>query len=512
MLLNRVWPRLARNLCTSSARYWTLETLQDASIDTFRQKCFVPERPALLPRSHFRDLPAVKHWFDSTNRLNVEYLQTHAADAFVPLELTELAAESLRGETTTGTQVATVLNFRQFHAPLTLFLDWMCMAETSPQSTRLYLAQCQLLDLPLALRQDFPTPELVAQAGKGDVYDTNVWIGHPPTYTPLHRDPNPNLFVQLAGHKVVRLLPPADGQALFASVRRQLNQSGDREAAAFRGEEMMQGQERALLDKMVWDVPVSAGSETGTGFEAHVGAGDGLFIPKGWWHGIKGIGEGVTASVNWWFRLLGLGGYPFRSTEFCSNTSKSPINHRRKSSMLVSRAYRAALLHLSVNPILTRASAPSTGALAHLPQTPATRLSTILFPQCAISKSAEPIRIAHTMAGSNSALPSNSKPDTHESQPQESQQQQDDQHLYLPAKESNENDSQGQHRLEVDGSAAKLDHLGPMVVNVDGTLSRISNWEQMTEMERKTTLRVLGKRNKQRLEALKAAGGEGESK
>lgn len=57
-------------------------------------------------------------------------------------------------------------------------------------------------------------------------------------------------------------------------------------------------------------------------------------------------------------------------------------------------------------------------------------------------------------------------------------------------------------------SSISLDHLGPMVVNNDGTLSRISNWEQMSEVERKNTLRVLGKRNKERLERLKAAEGE----
>lgn len=54
------------------------------------------------------------------------------------------------------------------------------------------------------------------------------------------------------------------------------------------------------------------------------------------------------------------------------------------------------------------------------------------------------------------------------------------------------------------GNAVKLDHLGPMVVNRDGTLSRIANWEQMTEIERKNTLRVLGKRNQLRMETLKA--------
>ncbi|PVI01042.1 hypothetical protein DM02DRAFT_490550, partial [Periconia macrospinosa] len=49
----------------------------------------------------------------------------------------------------------------------------------------------------------------------------------------------------------------------------------------------------------------------------------------------------------------------------------------------------------------------------------------------------------------------------------------------------------------------KLDHLGPMVVNRDGTLSRIGNWAEMTEIERRNTLRVLGKRNQLRMDAIK---------
>lgn len=50
----------------------------------------------------------------------------------------------------------------------------------------------------------------------------------------------------------------------------------------------------------------------------------------------------------------------------------------------------------------------------------------------------------------------------------------------------------------------KLDHLGPMVVNVDGSLGRITNWNDMTEMEQKNTLRVVGKRNQARLAAVRA--------
>jgi hypothetical protein len=62
------------------------------------------------------------------------------------------------------------------------------------------------------------------------------------------------------------------------------------------------------------------------------------------------------------------------------------------------------------------------------------------------------------------------------------------------------------------GSTVKLDHMGPLVVNKDGTLSRITNWTAMSEIERQNTLRILGKRNQARREALKgkeeSGGGE----
>ena len=90
----------------------------------------------------------------------------------------------------------------------------------------------------------------------------------------------------------------------------------------------------------------------------------------------------------------------------------------------------------------------------------------------------------------------------------QNQHQQDQEQLALPDSSSSDA-ATNQLDLSGGGSTAKLDHLGPMVVNTDGTLARITNWEHMTEGERQATLRVLGKRNKQRLEALKAAKGEG---
>ncbi|PCH42867.1 hypothetical protein WOLCODRAFT_53569, partial [Wolfiporia cocos MD-104 SS10] len=44
--------------------------------------------------------------------------------------------------------------------------------------------------------------------------------------------------------------------------------------------------------------------------------------------------------------------------------------------------------------------------------------------------------------------------------------------------------------------AVQLDALGPMVVNSDGTLSRIANWQNMTDAERERIMRVLVARNR----------------
>ncbi|KAK2629905.1 hypothetical protein QTJ16_000725 [Diplocarpon rosae] len=59
-------------------------------------------------------------------------------------------------------------------------------------------------------------------------------------------------------------------------------------------------------------------------------------------------------------------------------------------------------------------------------------------------------------------------------------------------------------------TSVKLDHLGPMVVNVDGTLSRISNWETMADIEKENTARIIGKRNQLRLKALREKEGSKE--
>ena len=57
--------------------------------------------------------------------------------------------------------------------------------------------------------------------------------------------------------------------------------------------------------------------------------------------------------------------------------------------------------------------------------------------------------------------------------------------------------------LTVGGASVALDELGPIIVALDGQLSRISNWAEMTEQEQKVSYRRIAKRNAERVAALR---------
>lgn len=59
------------------------------------------------------------------------------------------------------------------------------------------------------------------------------------------------------------------------------------------------------------------------------------------------------------------------------------------------------------------------------------------------------------------------------------------------------------HQLEVNGDSIAMTELGPIIVNADGTLRRIENWSKLTKREQANTIRLVTRRNKKRLEALK---------
>lgn len=307
------------SITSSSSPIPEIPRLPSWDLERFQDTAFFPAKPYRLPVHVNQILPASRKWFihDSSpsfnlnegspesSELRTSFWSQHE-DALVPLELTSTSVASADLYSTTS--------FHRCDAPLKILLTYLGNA-LSPAASSLqrehsmYLAQCSLGSLPESLQADVPTPSLVLKCGKGDIYDSSLWLGRPPTYTPLHRDPNPNLFVQLAGKKVIRLFPPEIGDTIFERVQEQLrgrnsNTDAAFDSGAFRGEEMMAGPERDLLHQEVWEDDREAWSTLTRryGQQAEVGLGEALFIPKGWWHSVKGVGRGITASANWWFR------------------------------------------------------------------------------------------------------------------------------------------------------------------------------------------------------------------
>ena len=204
--------------------------------------------------------------------------------------------------------------FNSFRAPLQLLVAAASSSDADsncPSLPGLYIAQAQLPDLPPQLLADLPLPSVLQHLhqqtkGRGaDIYNSSIWLGTPPTFTPLHRDPNPNLFIQLHGRKAIRLIPPNEGARLFRDVQARIH--GQRGTGTIRGSEMMEGLEKAELRREVWGEKYGKrgapdGRQEGRGDTVVLGPGDALFVPKGWWHSVMSLGSEVNASVNWWFR------------------------------------------------------------------------------------------------------------------------------------------------------------------------------------------------------------------
>ncbi|POR34408.1 Putative lysine-specific demethylase JMJD5 [Tolypocladium paradoxum] len=294
-------------------------------IQAFQLRALAPKKPLIFRRdagSPAAQLPALKRWFGEEPSAQrslstymagfqdwpfpyelVQSLEKHDAVASFrdwlvasPIMADQIVAGVLQAAVTEGGR-----DFLQLHGPLRLLIKALEFNKTqdpkAPNTLELYIAQSSLSDLPQPLQDDLPTPELVQRAGKGDVYSSSIWLGTEPTYTPLHRDPNPNLFCQLCSRKVVRLLPPPLGDRLFFEVQVKLRKQGN---SRIRTTEMMEGEERQVLHDAVWSNEALPDEL----HQAELRPGDALFIPDGWWHSVKSTETDgrLNGSVNWWFR------------------------------------------------------------------------------------------------------------------------------------------------------------------------------------------------------------------
>ena len=66
-----------------------------------------------------------------------------------------------------------------------------------------------------------------------------------------------------------------------------------------------------------------------------------------------------------------------------------------------------------------------------------------------------------------------------------------------------ENDEENVNVLTLDGDALTFERLGPMIINTDGTIRRIANWDILSPQEKESSWRLISARNRKRVEELK---------
>ncbi|KAK7911561.1 JmjC domain-containing protein [Apiospora marii] len=223
----------------------------------------------------------------NTPEMPYEYVRTNTDDDVALTNFTEW----LRGDKASSSppdprSADNQTRFSQFTAPIGLLSKAMEFNAQQGNSRmrykRLYIAQMPINELSSELQLDLEAPKLLQCSDRPcDVYNTSIWLGLEPIYTPFHRDPNPNFFMQVVGQKTLRLLPPGQGGQVFTQVQ---NAIGSASNSKIRGAEMMEGPERGALHDAVWgsDAPQEV-------VETTLGPRDCLFIPKGWWHSVKSL-------------------------------------------------------------------------------------------------------------------------------------------------------------------------------------------------------------------------------
>jgi hypothetical protein len=342
---------LKQNLYTGTTRLPTIRTVEvlPASAisgrvnDDFRDKVFAPERPYVLKEWPPPRYPAIKSWFSSHGGRDIcgLPLHQHSMSCWLDYELTlnantkasieeyhayesiGMSEERLFFQNLLSAIVATKSShsasephgnhdFIRFRAPLGLFLHANAYNVQSGGRplTDLYIAQNAIADLPRQLQEDLSAPDIVGHiTSRGDIYSSSIWLGLEPTYTPLHRDPNHNILVQLCGAKTVRLMDSVSGEEFYRAVRAAAGKAGGN--SRMRHEDMMHEPERSLLKGAMWDDDIvhlghdieriRNGTEI---FEARLDVGDALYIPLGWWHSVQSChNDGrLNGSANWWFR------------------------------------------------------------------------------------------------------------------------------------------------------------------------------------------------------------------
>lgn len=146
-----------------------------------------------------------------------------------------------------------------------------------------YIAQHALLDQVRSLAADVMTPDIALCGPKGQVM-RQMFFGPVGTVTPLHYDPDDNVFCQIVGAKYLRLYPPSETARLYAREGSLPNNSMVEPPDILLGENS-----GAYCDSFPKFVDAKY-------VETVLEPSDLLYIPLGWWHFVKSLSTSISVA------------------------------------------------------------------------------------------------------------------------------------------------------------------------------------------------------------------------
>lgn len=244
-----------------------VEEVCDLAPEEFIKNFYNTKRPVVV-RGAIKDTAAAKTW-------TPDYFTKVLGDKEVPLSLWR-PADCVNNQFYSFKKVT--LTIQQM---MSLFAD---DATVNSLTGRVYL-QNHPLDEFAEIRKH------IAQPAFSNLLDLSrfaphVWCGQNDTLTQLHFDELDNIFLQIYGQKSITLFPPADTRFLFQHKPDKDIWLRNVHRSRIPGTDMLDNY--ATIHRHA------------TPYHVHMRETDALFIPKHWWHEVRGL-SGSSISVNYWF-------------------------------------------------------------------------------------------------------------------------------------------------------------------------------------------------------------------
>jgi len=244
-----------------------VEEVFDLEPDVFITNFYHTKRPVVV-RGAIKNTMAVKTW-------TPDYFTKVLQEKEVPLSLWS-PADCINNQFYSLKKVK--LTIQQM---MTLFTD---DATVNSLTGRVYLQNHPLNEF-ADIREHIAPPAFCNLINLTQ-FAPHLWCGQNDTLTQLHFDELDNIFLQIYGQKSITLFPPTDTRFLF--------QHKPDKHIWLRNVHRSRIPGTDLLDNY------ATMHRHATPYHVHMRETDALFIPKHWWHEVRGL-SGPSISVNYWF-------------------------------------------------------------------------------------------------------------------------------------------------------------------------------------------------------------------